>query len=174
MDPKQVICEQVVSALRGIARSFDLHYRRLLRDYGLSGPQIIVLSAISVGDRQTISEIARDVHLSHATVTAIIARLIRKGLVGKTPSNRDRRERVLSLTPEGAATAARSSAFLYERLFAEFARLEPWEQERILTSLRRVAQMIGATDKPESVPPETRAKSPQKSNNANRPTQERP
>ena len=148
MTSEQAICEQVVSALRGITRALDLHYKRLLREYGLSGPQIIVIKSVYASGKRPVSEVARDVHLSHATVTAIVDRLERKGLIERNQNTQDRREIHVSLTAEGVATVGRSPALLHEKFIAEFTALDLWEQNQILASLQRVAKMIGASDHP--------------------------
>lgn len=148
MTPEQAICDQVISALRGITRALDLHYKRLLREYGLSGPQIIVLKTIQALGKRPISEVAREVHLSHATVTAIIDRLEQKGLLTRSQNELDRREIHITLTEEGIATVGRSPALLHEKFISDFTGLDLWEQNQILASLQRVAHMIGATDHP--------------------------
>jgi DNA-binding MarR family transcriptional regulator len=148
MTAEQAICDQVVAALRGISRALDLHYKRLLREYGLSGPQIIVLKSIHASGKRPVSEVARDVHLSHATVTAIVDRLESKGLITRSPNEVDRREVHLSLTDEGVATVGRSPALLHEKFIADFTALDLWEQNQILASLQRVAKMIGASEHP--------------------------
>ncbi|MBI5060589.1 MarR family transcriptional regulator [candidate division KSB1 bacterium] len=148
MTADEAICDQVVSALRGISRALELHYRQLLRDYGLSGPQIIVLKAVKTAGRRPISDVARRVHLSHATVTAIIDRLERKGLVVRSINADDRREVFISLTEEGERTIEHSPALLHEQFIKEFTGLDRWEQNQILASLQRVAKMIGAPEQP--------------------------
>jgi DNA-binding MarR family transcriptional regulator len=148
MTSEQAICDQVVSALRGITRALDLHYKRLLREYGLSGPQIIVLKSLHASGKRPVSEVARDVHLSHATVTAIVDRLEHKGLIERNQNIQDRREIHISLTAEGVATVGRSPALLHEKFIADFTALDLWEQNQILASLQRVAKMIGASDHP--------------------------
>jgi DNA-binding MarR family transcriptional regulator len=150
MTTEQAICDQVVSSLRGISRALDLHYKWLLREYGLSGPQIVVLKSISVSGQCPTSAVARNVHLSHATVTAIVDRLVQKGFVNRVPNEQDRREVHLQITDEGKTTVDRSPPLLHEKFIREFTALDIWEQNHILASLQRVAQMIGA---PESQAP---------------------
>jgi DNA-binding MarR family transcriptional regulator len=148
MTSEKAICDQVVSALRGISLAMDMHYKQLLRDYGLSGPQIIVLRAIHTKEPCPMSEIARTVHLSHATVSAIVDRLERKGLVSRASNERDRREVFISLTSEGIETVKRAPSLLHDSFIAEFTRIEVWEQNQILASLQRVAKMIGSPAHP--------------------------
>lgn len=136
-------CEQVVVALRSIARALDLHFKFLLRTYGLSGPQIIVLKTLQASGPRPISEVAREARLSHATVTGILDRLEIKDLVERSPSDEDRRLVCVSMTPKGKKMVERSPALLHERFIEEFTALEEWEQNQILSSLQRVASMIG-------------------------------
>jgi DNA-binding MarR family transcriptional regulator len=142
------VCDQVVGALRSITRALNLHYKQLLRDYGLSGPQIVVLKSVSASEKHPISEVAKSAHLSHATVTAIVNGLGRKGLIARVQGIEDRREVHISLTEQGIATVGRAPALLHEKFIAEFTALEAWEQNQILSSLQRVAAMIGTSDNP--------------------------
>jgi DNA-binding MarR family transcriptional regulator len=146
MDPTTSTCDQVVTALRSIVRSLDMHYKFLLRTFGLSGPQIIVLKTLQSRGPRPISEIAREVHLSHATVTDILDRMEHRNLVIRTPGAEDRRQVFVSLTDKGADMIQKSPMLLHEKFIAEFTGLELWEQNQILSSLQRVAAMIGTTD----------------------------
>lgn len=124
MKSEQSTCDQVISTLRGVKRDFDLHYRRLLREYELSGPQIIVFKTIQAQEMRPISEVARDFHLSHATVTGIVDRLEEKALLQRIQSNKDRREVHNSLTDEGFATVSRSPAPLHEKFKSDSTALD--------------------------------------------------
>jgi len=61
-----------------------------LRDLGITGPQLLVLREIN-GTRRTIGQIAKAVQLSYSTVSGIIDRLERDGLIGRTRDTEDRR-----------------------------------------------------------------------------------
>jgi DNA-binding MarR family transcriptional regulator len=137
---------RVVEALRRIIRAVDLHSRALVQKYRLTGPQLVVLRAIADNRPTSVSEIARTVHLSQATVTGILDRLEARGLVSRARSTDDRRRVVVSLSP-GAEVKLRSAPpMLQEHFIQRFLELEEQEQGRILASLERVVSLMEARD----------------------------
>ena len=80
MTPDFCISEQVLISLRRVMRAIDIHSSRLLQTHGLTGPQAIVLKAIHKAP-MAVSEIAKYATLSQATVTEMINRLEKRGVV---------------------------------------------------------------------------------------------
>ena len=69
------VCDEVLIAIRRIIQSVDLHSRRLVKQFGLTGPQLIILREISQSQEITASDISRAISLSQATVTGVLDRL---------------------------------------------------------------------------------------------------
>ena len=141
-----VTYEEVLVALRQIIRAIDLHSKRLERESGLTGPQLLVMQAIDKAGEITAGVIAREVSLSQATVTSIIDRLERKACLKRERSADDRRKVMVSLTSEGAALLDKAPTLMQESFINAFNSLEDWEQALLLSSLQRVAGMMNATD----------------------------
>lgn len=137
--------EQVLITLRQIIRAIDLHSRRLERESGLTGPQLLVLKQIQSTSDITAGVIARKVSLSQATVTAIIDRLERKGILQRERSADDKRKVLLSLTEAGHQALEQAPALMQESFISAFNRLQVSEQSLILSSLQQVAGMMNAT-----------------------------
>lgn len=72
--------DQVLIALRQIIRAIDLHSKKLERESGLTGPQLLIMQIIHEEGPVTSSVLARSVSLSQATVTTILDRLEKKGI----------------------------------------------------------------------------------------------
>jgi DNA-binding MarR family transcriptional regulator len=140
------LTNQVMSALRRIIRAIDLHSRALVQDYGLTGPQLIVLKALGERSPRTVSGLAMAVNLSQATVTGILDRLERKHMVTRSRSDRDRRKVMVSPTPDARRTLADTPPLLQEHFDQAFARLADWEQTQILASLQRIVSLMEAGD----------------------------
>lgn len=135
-----------MAALRRIMRAVDLHSRRLLEDHGLTGPQLVALRELERTDALTPAAIADRVHLSRGTVTGILARLERRGLVARAPSEVDGRSVRISLTDAGRGVLAQAPSLLQERFRRELSTLEDWEQLQLLSTLQRIASMMHAAD----------------------------
>ena len=138
--------EQVISALRRITRAIDLHSRLLLQKDGLTIPQLAALRAIQRLQPITVGVLARDIHLGAATVTGILMRLSKRGLVSRTRGGLDRRSVVVQLTDDGAKLVAEAPSLLQDRFRRELAKLQEWEQTMILATLQRIASMMDAED----------------------------
>lgn len=137
------LCDAVLNALRRIARAIDLHSKRLVQRYGLTGPQALVLRSLLLAPEQPVGELARRVSLSQATVTDILDRLEKRGLVQRTRSTVDKR-RVLVRATDNARALGDALPLLQESFVTEFRKLQEWEQTLILSSLQRVASMMDA------------------------------
>lgn len=136
--------DQVLVALRRIIRAVDLHSRKLAKRYGLTGPQIVLLKGLAHLGEVPVGKLAKEVSLSHATVTDILARLEKRGLVLKTRDNADRRRVLAKLTDSGLELLKNAPSLLQERFIEEFGELQDWEQTLILSSLQRIAVMMEA------------------------------
>ncbi len=138
--------ERIVASIRQIIRAVDLHSRRLVEAHGLTGPQLAALSEVVRTGPVSPTALARAVHLSQATVTGIIQRLERRGLVRRDANASDRRSVLLHATDAGRQLLAASPSPLQDRFRAGLAKLDQAERDRILETLQRVAGLMDARD----------------------------
>jgi DNA-binding MarR family transcriptional regulator len=138
--------DHVLVALRRIIRATDLHSRKLGKKTGLTTPQLVIIQAIGRLKDPTVSDIAKAVSLSLATVTTILNRLERNGVVNRARSSVDRRRVIVTLTEEGQTLRESAPKPLQDSFVAKFSKLETWEQHSIVASLERVAAMMDADD----------------------------
>ncbi len=137
---------ETLIALRRITRAIDLHSKRLERSAGLTVPQLLVLQVLAERRDPGVSEVARVVHLSQGTVTAVVDRLEAKGLVARTRSDADRRKVCLSLTANGEAQLDNAPSLLQEEFVDRFDQLRDWEQKMLTASVERIAELMDAQD----------------------------
>lgn len=136
--------EDVLIALRRVIRATDLHSRHLAKTTGLTAPQILLLQAIRDRGEVTIGEIASDVSLSQATVTTILDRLEKRGLIYRERSREDKRKVHAYLTEAGLETLKEAPIPLQDQFTRQFGDLREWEQTMIISALQRVAEMMNA------------------------------
>ena len=144
MTLRNEINDEIVVALRRIVRAIDLHSRRLAQEFGLTGPQVVLLKELSRQGEMHVAELAKKINLSHATVTDILNRLEKRTLIERTRSSSDRRRIVVKPTAASAALLSKSPPLLQERFLDQLEKLQDWEQTQILTVLQRVAIMMDA------------------------------
>ena len=138
------VCDDVLIAIRRIIQSIDLHSRRLVKQFGLTGPQLIILREISQSDEITASDISRAISLSQATVTNVLDRLEKRGHVIRRRSDKDRRRTLVELTQAGKHILSTAPPLMQESFTDQFNKLQGWEQHMILSSLHRMVAMMDA------------------------------
>ncbi|MBR5911741.1 MAG: MarR family transcriptional regulator [Bacteroidales bacterium] len=76
-------------------------YHPYLDPLGLTYPQYLVLLVLWEKDRQPVNDIARRLMLETNTVTPLLQRMEKAGLVTRTRGKEDSRQRIVSLTKKG-------------------------------------------------------------------------
>lgn len=131
-------------ALRKITRAIDLHSKHLAKETGLTAPQLLVLQSVAETHRAKPSDVARQIHLSQATITSIVDRLARAGLVTRERSPQDKRVLEIVLTEEGKQRLIGAPQLLQDGFLQAFGDLQDWEQSLLVSSVQRIAAMMNA------------------------------
>jgi len=138
------ICEEVLIALRRIIQSIDLHSRYLVRQFGLTGPQLIILQELSRLGEVSVGDLSKAISLSQATVTGILERLEKTGLVVRRRSEIDRRRVMVQATPACRDILKKAPPPMQESFTLQFKNLKDWEQTMILSSLQHLVCLMDA------------------------------
>lgn len=93
------ICFRLYSASRIVTQT----YKPFLDKLGITYPQYLVLMVLWETDNQPVNDIAHKLLLETNTVTPLIQRMEKMGLVIRTKGIVDTRQRIVSLTKEGKA-----------------------------------------------------------------------
>jgi DNA-binding MarR family transcriptional regulator len=133
---------RILTALRRIIRSVELHSKQLAATYNITAPQLVCLLTIVARGTVTATTIARDVHLSPSTVVGILDRLEEKGLITRTRLREDRRLVHVVATAKGASLAQSAPSPLQQALARALARLPELEQATIALSLERIVALM--------------------------------
>ncbi|MEO1039536.1 MAG: MarR family transcriptional regulator [Pseudomonadota bacterium] len=138
--------DAILIALRRITRAIDIQSKRLVKQSGLTAPQLVLIQVLRREGELSSGTIARAVSLSQATVTSILERLERAGLVRRRKSDADRRVVLVGLTAEGREKAETAPELLQAGFIRAFGDLEPWEQHMLIASVQRIAELMDAED----------------------------
>lgn len=144
IDLSGTICDAVMVALRRITQALDLHSRYLMREFGLTGPQLVILQKLSKSEEISVGELSKSISLSQATVTGILERLAKRGLIERSRSSVDRRRVMIKSTDECATLLDRAPPLLGKSFTGAFSDLQKWEQMMILSSLQRLVDLMEA------------------------------
>ncbi|SMH52484.1 MarR family winged helix-turn-helix transcriptional regulator [Maritimibacter sp. HL-12] len=136
--------DESLIALRRILRATEMYSRDLAQAAGLTPAQLRVLQIVAERDGATPKALATRMGVSQATVTALVDKLVRHGMVQRRPSQTDRRQTNIEVTASGHETLERAPDALQQRYVREFEKLADWEQAQLVSSLERVAAMLDA------------------------------
>jgi DNA-binding MarR family transcriptional regulator len=147
MPVKAHLEEEIVAALRRILRAIAVHSHRLQEDYGLTGPQLLVLRVVANAGELSMGALARAVAMSQSTTSEIVRRLAAQRLI-EWEVGEDRRTKLVRVTTAGEHKAKSGPSLLQDRFQAELEKREEYEQTHILATLQQIASMMDAEDLP--------------------------
>ncbi|CCK79736.1 MULTISPECIES: MarR family winged helix-turn-helix transcriptional regulator [Desulfobacula] len=137
-------CRNLLIALRKIIQAIDQHSKSLKKNFGLTGPQLIILQSIVANDQISVTQLSKNVSLSQATVTDITKRLEKRGYITRKRSIDDKRKTNITLTENGKTIMETVPPLLQKQFMDRFSRLESWEQSMIESAFERVVSMMSA------------------------------
>jgi len=91
------LCFRLYTASRLLTQA----YHPLLSKYGLTYPQYLVLMVLWENDNQPVNDIARRLFLETNTVTPLLQRMEKEGILTRAKGKKDGRQMIVSLTPKG-------------------------------------------------------------------------
>lgn len=143
---KQRKYHEILITLRKITRAIDLHSKQLVQQYGLTGPQMLLLKTILSTKEKwvTSKQLSEALSLSQATISSIVDRLVKNGYVCREKSSTDRRNTLIKTTSKAASLIKEDITLLQDDFICQFDCLKDWEQTQMLATLQRIAEMMHA------------------------------
>ncbi|MCF8361114.1 MAG: MarR family transcriptional regulator [Prolixibacteraceae bacterium] len=134
--------------IRKIVRSINLESKRIQKDYGVSIPQILCLNFLhqSPNFQSTQSGIKEFLNLNSSTVSGIIHRLERKGLIARLPKTGDKRVTNVVLTAVGESLLNNIPPLLHDRLSKKLENYDEDELRNIETVLNQLVDILQISD----------------------------
>lgn len=136
------LLDNIFLALRRISQAMDLHSKKLMQNYGLTGPQLLVLKEISQYPEITTGSLAKNINLSQATVTLILDKLENRGYVQRDRGKIDKRKVYVKLAAPAKDILQDYPSLLPIDFIDKFCQLAIWEQTLLLSSIQRIADLI--------------------------------
>jgi len=93
------LCFRLYTAARLVMQAYYPYFEPL----GITYPQYLVLLVLWEKDHLPVNDIARRLHLETNTVTPLLQRMEKQGLVSRKRGKEDTRQRIVSLTAQGKA-----------------------------------------------------------------------
>ncbi|HID86774.1 MAG TPA: MarR family transcriptional regulator [Anaerolineae bacterium] len=140
MEAKETLLRDAAAMESIIMRLVWLERKRFAQELatcGLTVPQFLTLTHIErLGSPCPMGELAAQMHQSSATMTGIIERLVKMGLVARQSSPHDRRLVLVGLTEAGRATLEQAHRARRERMCGSLARMGEGDRREFIRLLR--------------------------------------
>lgn len=130
----------IVHALRESSRWAEKHV-------GLSSAQLFVLQKLGEAPALSVNELAARTRTHQSSVSTVVARLVKAGLLKRSRSAEDARRAELSLTARGRRLVDRAPDLAQERLIHSVERLSPARRRTLARILRDVSRGMDTVGK---------------------------
>jgi DNA-binding MarR family transcriptional regulator len=112
---------QVMQSLRRVVRMIRLADRDAQGNHDLSAAQLYVLHSLASAPAASLAELAQRTLTDQSSVSTVVAKLVAKKLVKRTPSAADRRRAELGLTAAGQRVVKHAPQLIQTRIIEAVA-----------------------------------------------------
>lgn len=135
---------EILIKIRKIVRSVDIESKKIQKEYGVSIPQVLCLNFLhkSQNYQATQGEIKNFVNLNSSTVSGIINRLEKKGLIARLPKSKDKRVVNIALTSSGDKLLNTIPSLLHEQLSKKLRELDDDKLNKVEESLDTLVNLL--------------------------------
>jgi DNA-binding MarR family transcriptional regulator len=142
---KRTDTTEIVQGLRRIVKALHTYSQDVRNAYGLTGAQLWALKALR-GGRMSTGRLAAALAVHQSSVSILVDRLDKRGLVRRIRGRVDHRFVDIELTKRGAALAADAPEAAQGRLLHALEAMPAQEVRGIRHAVDRLVQAMEATD----------------------------
>ncbi|HUL02982.1 MAG TPA: MarR family winged helix-turn-helix transcriptional regulator [Gemmatimonadales bacterium] len=137
---------QIVQGLRRIVKALQTYSQDVRSTYGLTGPQLWALKTLQHNGAMTVGRLAAALAVHQSSISILLDRLEKRGLVRRVRGRPDRRVVQVALTTRGATMASEAPEAAQGRLLHALDVMSAHERHRIRRAVDRLAAAMEATD----------------------------
>jgi DNA-binding MarR family transcriptional regulator len=139
---------RAMNALRSIVRAVVASAHSADGRAKVSGAQLFALRQISISPGMSVNDLASRTLARQSTVSELVTRLVKNGLVARKKSGSDARQAELTLTAAGKRAITRSRETAQEKLIAGLGALSRKKREQVADALEEWLDASGLSDVP--------------------------
>ena len=134
------ICFRLYTAARLVTQA----YTPILTALGITYPQYLVLMVLWEKDNQPVNDIARRLVLETNTVTPLLQRMEKLGIVSRKKGEQDKRQQIVSLTTKGKQLEEEAFAQVPSGMGEQFSAcpLKPEDYPRLAQELDSIINTL--------------------------------
>jgi DNA-binding MarR family transcriptional regulator len=143
---KDQLTKEIVLSIRRMTRAVYLDSKRMVKNFGLSNPQCLVLKTIDTNGPSSLAELSRHLKVSSANMTGLVDRLEKKGLVKRCRKEGDRRITIVELTNTGKPLSRSVPDPIEEKLINGLEEVSLAKLKKITKAIHEVVTLLDASD----------------------------
>ena len=137
-----VVRAQALERVRTLIAALSHSARGLERRTGVTNAQLFLLQQLAEADSLSVNDLAARARTQQSTVSIVVARLVRAGLVAKRKSALDGRISAISLTPKGRRLLAHAPASSSSALLVAIEELSDREARSLSEGVRALVGVL--------------------------------
>lgn len=137
---------EIMQSLRRIFKAIQDYSYEVSDKFGTTGPQLWALKTISQTESLHLGELGRRMYLHPSTITGLIDRLEKKGLVERDRDQTDRRVIKLRLTSKGKGLVKRAPNPIQGKMIYGLIKLKRKDLNSIHHSVQKLVEVMEVQD----------------------------
>jgi DNA-binding MarR family transcriptional regulator len=144
------VIKDIVKSIRRLVRAEYLDSQKMSKQFGLTGPQSLVLRLLNKKGALSSADLSRRMYVSPSNITGIIDRLEKKGLVERTRKQGDRRVALITLTQSGQKLGKIIPDPIEKKFINQLADLEPEHLQVLAMTMNQILRLTEPKGAPET------------------------
>lgn len=134
--------KDIVESIRRLVRAEALDSKKMSKQFGLTGPQSLVLRLLVKNGSLSSADLSRQMYVTPSNITGIIDRLEIKGLVERIRKQGDRRVALITLTDSGQQLGKTVPDPIEKKIVNQLADLEPEHLQILAMAMNQILNLI--------------------------------
>jgi len=136
------VIKEIVESIRRLVRAEYLDSQKMSKQYGLTGPQSLVLRLLIKNGALSSADLSRQMYVTPSNITGIIDRLEKKGLVERIRKQGDRRVALITLTQSGQELGITIPDPIEKKIVNQLADLEVEHLQILAVAMNQILNLI--------------------------------
>ena len=135
------VIKDIVKSIRRLVRAEYLDSQKMSKQFGLTGPQSLVLRLLIKEGALSSADLSRQMYVTPSNITGIIDRLEKKGLVERIRKQGDRRVALITLTQSGQKLGKTIPDPIEKKFVNQLADLEPEHLQILAMTMNQILSL---------------------------------
>ena len=141
---KKKAISEIVQSFRRIFKAIQKYSEDILKEFGVTGPQLWLLKTLTENDGIRVSELSQKMFLHISTVSIIINRLEENGYLERKRNKTDRRAVFIHLTAKGQRLVSKAPEPAQGKLLYGLQNLSEKEVFNLYESIEKIVHLMEA------------------------------